>query len=66
MSDPLLQIQDVACFKDKNTPIFSTVNFTVNAGDVVVIQGKSGSGLDIRSLQKLYDLLKRYTERQHC
>ena len=46
MSESLLQICNVGCFKDKATPIFSNVNFTVNSGDVVVVQGKSGSGLD--------------------
>lgn len=55
MSDYLLQVREVACFKEKNSPIFSKVNFTVNPGDVVVIQGKSGSGSDARSHHSFYN-----------
>ena len=40
----LLQVRDVSCAKDKDHIIFSKLSFDVNEGDVVVLQGKSGSG----------------------
>lgn len=40
----LLQIRDVSCAKDKDHTIFSKLTFDVNEGDVIVLQGKSGSG----------------------
>jgi ABC-type transport system involved in cytochrome c biogenesis ATPase subunit len=43
----LLEVRDLACLKeDKGSPVFSKVNFVVNEGDVVIIQGKSGTGQD--------------------
>jgi len=43
--DALLEVRDVACLKeDKGSPVFSKVNFVVNEGDIVIIQGKSGTG----------------------
>jgi ABC-type uncharacterized transport system ATPase subunit len=44
MTEPLLEVRDLAVMKAKDIPIFSKLNFVVNAGDIVVIQGKSGSG----------------------
>jgi len=44
MTEPLLEVRDLACLKEKDIPIFSKLNFVVNAGDIVIIQGKSGSG----------------------
>ena len=41
---PLLQLTDLACNKQKGQPIFSGVNLTVNEGDILILQGKSGSG----------------------
>jgi ABC-type uncharacterized transport system fused permease/ATPase subunit len=40
----LLEIRDLACLRDQGSPIFSNLNFVINEGDIVVIQGKSGSG----------------------
>jgi len=44
MSEPLLDVRDLSCTRERNQKIFSGVNFSVNQGDVVVLQGKSGSG----------------------
>lgn len=41
---PLLQVRDVSCAKDKEHTIFSKLNFDVYEGDVIILQGKSGSG----------------------
>jgi ABC-type transport system involved in cytochrome c biogenesis ATPase subunit len=41
---PLLEIRNLACLKDQGSPVFSNLNFVINEGDIVVIQGKSGSG----------------------
>ncbi|KAI0362349.1 P-loop containing nucleoside triphosphate hydrolase protein [Trametes cingulata] len=43
-SQPLLELKNVACYKQKGQPIFTDVNLKVNEGDIVVLQGKSGSG----------------------
>jgi ABC-type transport system involved in cytochrome c biogenesis ATPase subunit len=40
----LLQVRDVSCAKDKDHTIFSKLNFHVNEGDVIILQGKSGAG----------------------
>jgi len=44
MPEPILELRDVGCSKSPGQPIFAHVNFTVNDGDVIVLQGKSGSG----------------------
>lgn len=44
MSETLLAVNDIACYKEKGQPIFSHIHFSVNEGDVVVLQGKSGTG----------------------
>ena len=41
---PLLELRNLACNKQKGQPIFANVDITVNEGDVLVLQGKSGSG----------------------
>lgn len=41
---PVIEVKEVGCSKAKGQPIFSNVTFTVNEGDVVILQGKSGSG----------------------
>ena len=41
---PIIEVKEVGCSKAKGQPIFSNVSFTVNEGDVVMLQGKSGSG----------------------
>ncbi|KAI0372861.1 P-loop containing nucleoside triphosphate hydrolase protein [Pilatotrama ljubarskyi] len=41
---PILELKNVACYKQKGQPIFADVNRIVNEGDIVVLQGKSGSG----------------------
>ncbi|KAI6028425.1 P-loop containing nucleoside triphosphate hydrolase protein [Pisolithus orientalis] len=40
----LLRVRDLSCARDKDHKIFSNLNFDVNEGDVVVLQGKSGVG----------------------
>ena len=42
--ESLLELKDVGCNKAPGQPIFSHVNLTVNDGDVIILQGKSGSG----------------------
>lgn len=44
MVETILEVKDVGCSKAPGQPIFSHVNFNVNDGDVVVLQGKSGAG----------------------
>ncbi|KAH7926322.1 P-loop containing nucleoside triphosphate hydrolase protein [Leucogyrophana mollusca] len=44
MVEKLLELRDVSCARNKDENIFSSVNFDVNEGDVVVLQGKSGCG----------------------
>lgn len=41
---PLLQLRDLACYKDKGQPIFTQVNLAVTEGEILILQGKSGSG----------------------
>jgi len=41
---PLLQVRDVSCATDNDHTIFSKIDFDVNEGDVIILQGKSGSG----------------------
>ncbi|KZP11966.1 ATP-binding cassette transporter [Athelia psychrophila] len=40
----VLEIRNLTCPREKDTNIFSNLSFTVNEGDIVVLQGKSGSG----------------------
>lgn len=44
MPGPVLEVKEVGCSKNKGQPIFSDVNFVVNEGDVIILQGKSGCG----------------------
>lgn len=44
MGKTLLEIRDLTCPSENGTEIFSKLNFKVNEGDIVVLQGKSGSG----------------------
>ncbi|KAH7914701.1 P-loop containing nucleoside triphosphate hydrolase protein [Hygrophoropsis aurantiaca] len=44
MVEKLLELCDIACAKNKDENIFSSVNFDVNEGDIIVLQGKSGCG----------------------
>ncbi|KAL6305360.1 P-loop containing nucleoside triphosphate hydrolase protein [Sparassis latifolia] len=44
MGETLLEIRNVGCSKDLGEPIFSDVSFSVNQGDVLIIQGRSGAG----------------------
>ncbi|PIL24180.1 ATP-binding cassette transporter [Ganoderma sinense ZZ0214-1] len=46
---PLLELKNVGCCKDKDQAIFSDVSLTVDEGEVLVLQGRSGSGGDILS-----------------
>lgn len=45
----LLEVSDLACYRDEGIPIFSQVDFVVNEGDVVVLRGLSGCGRVLRS-----------------
>ncbi|KAJ3827963.1 P-loop containing nucleoside triphosphate hydrolase protein [Lentinula raphanica] len=40
----LLSVRDLSCTTEEGTQIFSEVELTLNEGDVVVVQGKSGCG----------------------
>jgi len=44
MSETLLEIKDLECPRPKGDPIFSHINFSVREGDIIIVQGKSGSG----------------------
>ncbi|OCH95050.1 P-loop containing nucleoside triphosphate hydrolase protein [Obba rivulosa] len=44
MTEAILQIRDLGCSRPQGDPIFEHVNFSVNEGDIVILQGKSGSG----------------------
>jgi len=44
MAEPLLEVRDLTCLQEKGIPIFSKLNFVINERDIVVVQGKSGSG----------------------
>ncbi|PCH38163.1 nucleoside triphosphate hydrolase protein [Wolfiporia cocos MD-104 SS10] len=44
MTETVLEVNDLQCSRAKGDPVFSHVNFKVNAGDIVVVQGRSGSG----------------------
>lgn len=44
MPERILELKDVGCSKAPGQPIFEHVNFDVNERDVIVLQGKSGSG----------------------
>ncbi|KAI0647249.1 P-loop containing nucleoside triphosphate hydrolase protein [Trametes meyenii] len=43
-SPPLLELRNLAWYKQKGQPVFTDVNLQVNEGDLVVLQGKSGAG----------------------
>jgi ABC-type uncharacterized transport system ATPase subunit len=60
----LLDIRDLACLKDNGISIFSKLDFVVNEGDIIVIQGKSGSGYDNSFINNI--LFTLHTERQRC
>ena len=40
----LLELKNLGCMKQKGQPIFNDVNLILNEGDILVLQGKSGSG----------------------
>ncbi|TFY62008.1 hypothetical protein EVJ58_g4148 [Rhodofomes roseus] len=44
MPETLLEIKDLECPRPNGDPIFSHVNFSVREGDILIVQGKSGSG----------------------
>lgn len=49
---PLLELRNIGCYKQKGQSIFADVNLKVNEGEVVVLQGKSGSGSVLCGLYK--------------
>lgn len=44
MSTSLLEVHDLAVYKDGTNSIISKVNLKVNQGDVIVLRGASGCG----------------------
>ncbi|KAF8163311.1 P-loop containing nucleoside triphosphate hydrolase protein [Crassisporium funariophilum] len=40
----ILSLQNISCSLEKGSNIFSNINFSVNEGDILVLQGRSGSG----------------------
>ncbi|EGN95960.1 hypothetical protein SERLA73DRAFT_185413 [Serpula lacrymans var. lacrymans S7.3] len=44
MGEALLDIRGLSCLREQGHPLFSKLTFQVNEGDIIVIQGKSGSG----------------------
>ncbi len=40
----LLELKNIGCSKEKGQPIFSDISLTVDEGEVLVLQGRSGSG----------------------
>ena len=44
MPETLLEVKDLECPRPKGEPIFSHINFSVREGDILIVQGKSGSG----------------------
>jgi len=41
---PLLAVKNLSCVWPEGDPIFENVNFSVNEGDIIVLQARSGSG----------------------
>lgn len=52
MPDTILQLKDVGCSKSPGQPIFEHANFEVNERDVIVLQGKSGSGYEAIAVEQ--------------
>lgn len=44
MPETLLSVRDLEWDKAPGQPVFDSVNFAVQEGDIVVLTGKSGSG----------------------
>lgn len=44
MSEVLLDVRNLSCSFDGGTPLLRDVNFSVRQGDILILQGKSGSG----------------------
>lgn len=44
MPETLLAVRELEWDKAPGQPVFDSVNFTVQEGDIVVLTGKSGSG----------------------
>ncbi|KAF8910940.1 P-loop containing nucleoside triphosphate hydrolase protein [Gymnopilus junonius] len=44
MSEAILELRDITCYLEKGTNVFSNITFSVNDGDILVLQGRSGSG----------------------
>ena len=41
---PLLAVKNLSCVWPEGDPMFENVNFSVNEGDIIVLQARSGSG----------------------
>ncbi|KAI0062265.1 P-loop containing nucleoside triphosphate hydrolase protein [Artomyces pyxidatus] len=44
MTTPLIAVKSISCSRPEGDPIFTNVSFTVNEGDIVVLQARSGAG----------------------
>ncbi|EPT06061.1 hypothetical protein FOMPIDRAFT_1026913 [Fomitopsis schrenkii] len=44
MPETLLEVKDLECPRPKGDPIFSHINFSLREGDILIVQGRSGSG----------------------
>lgn len=45
-NEPILEVNNLGCLLTKDRSIFHDVSFRLNAGDVLILQGKSGSGYE--------------------
>ena len=43
-TSPILELKNVAWYKEKGQPVFTDGSLALNEGDILVLQGKSGSG----------------------
>ena len=41
---PLLAVKNLSCVWPEGDPMFENVNFSVNEGDIIVLQARSGTG----------------------
>lgn len=44
MATPILELRDITCEVSSGQTLFQDVSFSVNEGDTIILQGKSGSG----------------------
>lgn len=44
ISETLLDVRNLSCSLDRDTPLLHDVSFGVRQGDILILQGKSGCG----------------------